>query len=187
MVTAGSTQQLLIRSNTTGASAGFQITASAGPISEFSKRMGASYADTMRNQVGQLRASGMKGDEISKMYAGRLSPELEKELGQGLERLAPGDGASLRAATRRDPRALQYFRLDAGQELLFPAGSMTGSEKDFLERPKFTQPEIQRANLADVILRLKAFGLGDILAQGLDLSAQFLDRLRLGLEPLGIA
>jgi ATP-dependent helicase HrpA len=36
------------------------------------------------------------------------------------------------------------------------------AEKDFLERPKFTQPEIQRANLADVILRLKAFGLGDI-------------------------
>ena len=36
------------------------------------------------------------------------------------------------------------------------------SEKDFLERPKFTQPEIQRANLADVILRMKAFGLGDV-------------------------
>ncbi|MFI5357414.1 MAG: ATP-dependent RNA helicase HrpA [Opitutales bacterium] len=36
------------------------------------------------------------------------------------------------------------------------------SEKDFLERPRFAQPEIQRANLADVILRLKAFGLGDI-------------------------
>jgi ATP-dependent helicase HrpA len=36
------------------------------------------------------------------------------------------------------------------------------SEQDFLERPRFTQPEIQRANLADVILRMKAFGLGDI-------------------------
>jgi len=36
------------------------------------------------------------------------------------------------------------------------------SEKDYLERPRFTVPEIQRANLADVILRLKAFGLGDI-------------------------
>ena len=36
------------------------------------------------------------------------------------------------------------------------------SEADFLERPRFTQPEIQRANLADVILRMKAFGLGDI-------------------------
>jgi ATP-dependent helicase HrpA len=36
------------------------------------------------------------------------------------------------------------------------------SEKDFLERPRFTQPEIQRASLADVILRLKAFGLGDV-------------------------
>ena len=36
------------------------------------------------------------------------------------------------------------------------------SESDYLERPRFTQPEIQRANLADVILRLKAFGLGDI-------------------------
>jgi ATP-dependent helicase HrpA len=36
------------------------------------------------------------------------------------------------------------------------------SEKDFLERPRFAQPEIQRANLADVILRMKAFRLGDI-------------------------
>lgn len=36
------------------------------------------------------------------------------------------------------------------------------SEDDYNARPKFTQPEIQRANLADVILRLKAFGLGDI-------------------------
>ncbi|HVZ66264.1 MAG TPA: ATP-dependent RNA helicase HrpA [Lacunisphaera sp.] len=36
------------------------------------------------------------------------------------------------------------------------------SEQDYLDRPRFTQPEIQRANLADVILRMKAFGLGDI-------------------------
>ncbi len=36
------------------------------------------------------------------------------------------------------------------------------SEKDYNERPRFTQPEIQRANLADVILRLKASGLGDV-------------------------
>jgi len=33
---------------------------------------------------------------------------------------------------------------------------------DFEKRPRFTQPEIQRANLAEVILRMKAFGLGDI-------------------------
>jgi ATP-dependent helicase HrpA len=36
------------------------------------------------------------------------------------------------------------------------------SESDYNERPRFTQPEIQRSNLADVILRMKAFGLGDI-------------------------
>ena len=36
------------------------------------------------------------------------------------------------------------------------------SEDDYNARPRFAQPEIQRANLADVILRLKAFGLGDI-------------------------
>jgi len=36
------------------------------------------------------------------------------------------------------------------------------SEQDYLGRPRFTQPEIQRSNLADVILRMKAFGLGDI-------------------------
>jgi ATP-dependent helicase HrpA len=36
------------------------------------------------------------------------------------------------------------------------------SEDDFNSRPPFTQPEIQRANLAEVILRMKAFHLGDI-------------------------
>jgi ATP-dependent helicase HrpA len=35
-------------------------------------------------------------------------------------------------------------------------------QDDFEKRPKFTQPEIQRANLAEVILRMKAFKLGDI-------------------------
>ena len=36
------------------------------------------------------------------------------------------------------------------------------AEEDFNARPQFTQPEIQRANLAEVILRMKAFHLGDI-------------------------
>ena len=36
------------------------------------------------------------------------------------------------------------------------------SEDDFEKRPRFTQPEIQRANLAEVILRMKAFRLGEI-------------------------
>lgn len=36
------------------------------------------------------------------------------------------------------------------------------SEADFAERPLYTQPEIQRANLAEVILHMKAFRLGDI-------------------------
>ncbi len=36
------------------------------------------------------------------------------------------------------------------------------SEEDFNKRPRFTQPEIQRSNLAEVILRMKAFRLGEI-------------------------
>lgn len=36
------------------------------------------------------------------------------------------------------------------------------SEEDVGKRSQFTQPEIQRANLAEVILRMKAFRLGDI-------------------------
>jgi ATP-dependent helicase HrpA len=36
------------------------------------------------------------------------------------------------------------------------------SEAEFLEWPKYTQPEIQRANLAEVILRMKAWRLGEI-------------------------
>ncbi len=35
-------------------------------------------------------------------------------------------------------------------------------EDEFLKRERFTQPEIQRANLAEVILRMKAFRLGEI-------------------------
>ncbi len=36
------------------------------------------------------------------------------------------------------------------------------SEEDFLARPEHTQPEIQRANLAEVILKMKASRLGEI-------------------------
>jgi ATP-dependent helicase HrpA len=36
------------------------------------------------------------------------------------------------------------------------------SEADFAARPPYTQPEIQRANLAEVILRMMAFRLGQI-------------------------
>jgi ATP-dependent helicase HrpA len=36
------------------------------------------------------------------------------------------------------------------------------SQEDYDSREPFTQPEIQRANLAEVILRMKAFRLGDI-------------------------
>ena len=36
------------------------------------------------------------------------------------------------------------------------------SEEDYDARPPFTQPEIQRANLAEVILRMRAFRLGEI-------------------------
>ncbi|MCG7867375.1 MAG: ATP-dependent RNA helicase HrpA [Candidatus Thiodiazotropha taylori] len=36
------------------------------------------------------------------------------------------------------------------------------SEQDFDDRPAFTEPEIQRTNLASVILQMKLLGLGDI-------------------------
>jgi ATP-dependent helicase HrpA len=36
------------------------------------------------------------------------------------------------------------------------------SEEDFAERPRFTEPEIQRTSLAAVILQMAAIGLGDI-------------------------
>ena len=38
------------------------------------------------------------------------------------------------------------------------------SEEDFLGRPEFTEPEILRTNLASVILRMTALGLGDLTA-----------------------
>ena len=36
------------------------------------------------------------------------------------------------------------------------------AEDDFLNRPEFTEPEIQRTNLASVILQMASLGLGDV-------------------------
>jgi ATP-dependent helicase HrpA len=38
------------------------------------------------------------------------------------------------------------------------------SEEDFAARPEYTEPEIQRTNLASVILQMTALGLGDVAA-----------------------
>ncbi|NYG05743.1 ATP-dependent helicase HrpA [Phycicoccus badiiscoriae] len=38
------------------------------------------------------------------------------------------------------------------------------SEEDYLSRPEFTEPEIQRTSLASVILQMTSLGLGDIAA-----------------------
>ncbi|HEY6746036.1 MAG TPA: ATP-dependent RNA helicase HrpA, partial [Mycobacteriales bacterium] len=38
------------------------------------------------------------------------------------------------------------------------------SEEDFESRPRFTEPEVQRTNLASVILQMTALGLGDVAA-----------------------
>src|SRR5690606_22487692 len=38
------------------------------------------------------------------------------------------------------------------------------AEDDFDQRPEFTDPEIQRTNLASVILQMTSLGLGDVAA-----------------------
>ncbi len=38
------------------------------------------------------------------------------------------------------------------------------AEEDFESRPRFTEPEVQRTNLASVILQMTALGLGDVEA-----------------------
>ncbi len=65
----------------------------------------------------------------------------------------PVEAISQSSANQRSGRA---GRLSAGIAVRLY------SEEDFLKRERFTQPEIQRANLAEVILRMKAFGLGEI-------------------------
>ena len=72
---------------------------------------------------------------------------------QGRTRRLPIEAVAQSSADQRKGRA---GRVSAGVCIRLY------SEADYLARPRFTQPEIQRANLADVILRLKAFGLGDI-------------------------
>jgi ATP-dependent helicase HrpA len=68
-------------------------------------------------------------------------------------RRLPIEPVSQSSANQRKGRA---GRVEAGVCIRLYA------EEDFNARPPFTQPEIQRANLAEVILRMKAFHLGDI-------------------------
>src|SRR5690349_19777529 len=65
----------------------------------------------------------------------------------------PVEPVSQSSANQRKGRA---GRVEAGVCIRLYA------QDDFDDRPPFTQPEIQRANLAEVILRMKAFRLGDI-------------------------
>jgi ATP-dependent helicase HrpA len=65
----------------------------------------------------------------------------------------PVEAVSQSSANQRSGRA---GRLGPGVAIRLYA------EEDFEKRPRFTQPELQRANLAEVILRMKAFGLGEI-------------------------
>ena len=68
-------------------------------------------------------------------------------------RRLPVEPVSQSSANQRKGRA---GRVEAGICIrLYP-------EEDFLSRQAFTPPEIQRSNLAEVILRMMAFGLGDI-------------------------
>ena len=65
----------------------------------------------------------------------------------------PVEPVSQSSANQRKGRA---GRVEAGVCIRLYA------EEDYEARPPFTQPEIQRANLAEVILRMKAFHLGEI-------------------------
>ncbi|MDZ4287555.1 MAG: ATP-dependent RNA helicase HrpA, partial [Prosthecobacter sp.] len=65
----------------------------------------------------------------------------------------PVEAVSQSSANQRAGRA---GRVEAGVCIRLYA------EDDYNKRPRFTQPEIQRANLAEVILRMKAFRLGEI-------------------------
>ncbi len=65
----------------------------------------------------------------------------------------PVEPVSQSSANQRKGRA---GRVEAGVCIRLYA------EEDYEARPPFTQPEIQRANLAEVILRMKAFQLGEI-------------------------
>lgn len=91
-------------------------------------------------------------------------PRIRTVVDTGLARLSRYNA---RTRTRRlpiEPIAQSSARQRAGRAGRVREGLCIRlySEEDFLKRPAFTTPEIQRANLAEVILRMKAFRLGDI-------------------------
>jgi ATP-dependent helicase HrpA len=74
---------------------------------------------------------------------------------------------SPRTRTRRLP--IEAISQSSGNQRKGRAGRVANgvcirlySEEEFNERPQFSQPEIQRANLAEVILRMMTFNLGEI-------------------------
>ena len=72
-----------------------------------------------------------------------------------------------RTQTRRLP--IETISQSSAEQRKGRCGRLSGGvcirlydEADFLSRPRFTQPEIQRANLAEVILRMMALKLGQV-------------------------
>lgn len=58
-----------------------EITASAGPIAEFSKKMAASDLEAKRRQVEGMRGQGMTTAEIAKFYGSTLTTAMKEQLG----------------------------------------------------------------------------------------------------------
>ncbi|RFC48658.1 MAG: ATP-dependent helicase HrpA [Verrucomicrobia bacterium] len=91
-------------------------------------------------------------------------PRIRRVIDAGLARISRYQP---RTRTRRlpvEPVAQSSANQRAGRAGRVEAGVCIRlySEEDFLKRPLFAVPEIQRANLAEVILRMKAFRLGEV-------------------------
>ena len=110
-----------------------------------------SFANEYRSHLAQRDAQGIPPLPLSPSQVEAVCAALEqKDLDPGLLEVhgQPDTKASL--------RHLISERVPPG---VYPASKV---KADFLGRPRFTAPEIQRSNLASVILQAKALRLGDI-------------------------
>jgi len=143
-----------------------EIVASAGPISEFSKRIAAINADAMRKQVAQLRASGMKGEDIAKTY-GNLSPELLKELGLTKEALKV-ENERLAVAKKHKEEIKQLIELMANPKVNFRDALTVNFKKDLVGSAMATS--IDTSSLANRSATSSAQGadvLGGLMVGGI--------------------
>ncbi len=108
-----------------------EIIASAGPIADFSKKMGASDLAAKGKQIESMRAGGMTTTEIAKFYGDGLTTAMKEQLGLS-EKQVKLDEKRVAAAKKHKEEIRQLIEMMGGPKVNFRDALSVNFKKDLM-------------------------------------------------------